>query len=77
MLKNVPGAAGNIGTERVYGWRPVGMRFDDIDQGLAVLAARQHDIGIIGIRAHAAGALADRLDREVTPGSAVARDLSC
>ena len=48
--------------------------FDDVDQGLSLRAAREHDIGVIGIRSHAAGALADRLDRAVPPDSAVARD---
>lgn len=48
--------------------------FDDIDQGRSIPVARSHDIGIIGIRAHAAGALADRLDRAVAPGSEAPRD---
>jgi L-galactose dehydrogenase len=48
--------------------------FDDIDQGLSLPVAKQHDIGVIGIRSHAAGALADQLDRPVKPDSAVARD---
>jgi aryl-alcohol dehydrogenase-like predicted oxidoreductase len=48
--------------------------FDDIDQGLSLPVAKQHGIGVIGIRSHAAGALAQRLDRAVTPDSAVARD---
>ena len=48
--------------------------FDDIDQGLSLPVAKQHDIGVIGIRSHAAGALADQLDRPVNPDSAVARD---
>ena len=38
--------------------------------------AREHGIGVIGIRSHAAGALADTLDRPVTPGSDVARDFA-
>src|SRR5688572_7306391 len=41
--------------------------FDDIDQGLALPAAKRHDIGVIGIRSHAAGALAESLDRPVKP----------
>jgi aryl-alcohol dehydrogenase-like predicted oxidoreductase len=49
-------------------------RFDDIDQALSIPAARTNDVGIIGIRAHAAGALVDRLDRVVAHGSEVARD---
>ena len=48
--------------------------FDDVDQGRSLRVAQRHDIGIIGIRAHAAGALVDRLDREVAPDSEVARD---
>ena len=48
--------------------------FDDIDQGLSLPVAKQYDIGVIGIRSHAAGALADQLDRPVKPDSAVARD---
>jgi len=50
--------------------------FDDVDQGLALSAAQHNDIGVIGIRAHAAGALVDRLDREVSRDSAVARDFT-
>jgi aryl-alcohol dehydrogenase-like predicted oxidoreductase len=50
--------------------------FDDVDQGQAIPVAQLHNIGIIGIRAHAAGALADQLDREVTPDSHVARDFA-
>ncbi|MGQ0749385.1 MAG: aldo/keto reductase [Betaproteobacteria bacterium] len=45
-----------------------------MDQKLALQAAQRNDIGVIGIRAHAAGALADRLDREVAASSDVARD---
>jgi aryl-alcohol dehydrogenase-like predicted oxidoreductase len=48
--------------------------FDDVDQKLTLQAAQRNDLGVIGIRAHAAGALADRLDREVAAGSDVARD---
>ena len=48
--------------------------FDDIDQGRSMATAHRNDIGIIGIRAHAAGALVDRLDRAVTDDSEVARD---
>jgi L-galactose dehydrogenase/L-glyceraldehyde 3-phosphate reductase len=50
--------------------------FDDVDQGRAIPLARRHDIGIVGIRAHAAGALADRLDRDAAPDSQVARDFA-
>jgi aryl-alcohol dehydrogenase-like predicted oxidoreductase len=48
--------------------------FDDIDQGEALTVAKANDIGVIGIRSHAAGALVDRLDRAVKPDSEVARD---
>ena len=48
--------------------------FDDIDQGQSLPIAQQHSIGVIGIRAHAAGALADNLDRTVAADSEVARD---
>jgi L-galactose dehydrogenase/L-glyceraldehyde 3-phosphate reductase len=48
--------------------------FDDVDQGQSLPAAQRNDVGVIGIRAHAAGALADQLDRVVAPDSAVARD---
>lgn len=50
--------------------------FDDVNQGLSLAVAQRNDIGVIGIRAHAAGALVDRLDREVAPDSKVARDLT-
>jgi aryl-alcohol dehydrogenase-like predicted oxidoreductase len=48
--------------------------FDDIDQGEALNLAEANDIGIIGIRSHAAGALVDELDRAVKADSDVARD---
>jgi aryl-alcohol dehydrogenase-like predicted oxidoreductase len=50
--------------------------FDDIDQGSTLPVAKRHGIGVIGIRSHAAGALADRLDRPVKAGSTVARDFA-
>jgi L-galactose dehydrogenase/L-glyceraldehyde 3-phosphate reductase len=50
--------------------------FDGVDQGQAIPVAQLNDIGIIGIRAHAAGVLADQLDREVAPDSEVARDFA-
>jgi aryl-alcohol dehydrogenase-like predicted oxidoreductase len=53
---------------------PPPRNFDDFDQGEALVAAAANDIGVIGIRSHAAGALADRLDRAVKPDSDVARD---
>jgi L-galactose dehydrogenase/L-glyceraldehyde 3-phosphate reductase len=48
--------------------------FDDFDQNEVLNIAEANDIGVIGIRSHAAGALVDRLDRSVKPGSDVARD---
>jgi L-galactose dehydrogenase/L-glyceraldehyde 3-phosphate reductase len=48
--------------------------FDDVDQGRMLPVAKRHGIGVIGIRSHAAGALAEKLDRAVKPDSAVARD---
>jgi aryl-alcohol dehydrogenase-like predicted oxidoreductase len=48
--------------------------FDDVDQGEALTIAEANDIGVIGIRSHAAGALVDDLDRAVKPDSDVARD---
>ena len=48
--------------------------FDDLDQGQALPVARAHNVGVIGIRSHAAGALADRLDRETAPDTDVSRD---
>jgi len=53
---------------------PVPDGFDDVDQGGALATAEANDIGVIGIRSHAAGALVDRLDRSVKPESDVARD---
>jgi aryl-alcohol dehydrogenase-like predicted oxidoreductase len=53
---------------------PLPTGFDDLDQGRSLPAAHRNDVGIIGIRAHAAGALVDRLDRVVAHDSAVARD---
>ena len=48
--------------------------FDDIDQGQTLPLARREDVGVIGIRSHAAGALVDRLERSVAADSEVARD---
>lgn len=53
---------------------PVPEGFDDLDQGAALTVASANDIGVIGIRSHAAGALVDRLDRMVKSDSEVARD---
>jgi len=50
--------------------------FDDVNQGLSLAVAQRNDIGVIGIRAHAAGALADPLERELAPDSQVARDFT-
>lgn len=49
-------------------------QFGDIYQGQVLPIAEQHNIGVIVIRSHAAGALVDTLDRPVKPDSAVARD---
>jgi L-galactose dehydrogenase/L-glyceraldehyde 3-phosphate reductase len=49
-------------------------RFDDIDQGRSIPAALRNDVGIIGVRSHAAGALVDGLDRAVPADAEVARD---
>jgi len=51
-------------------------KFDDVDQGQTIPIAQRNNIGIIGIRAHAAGALSDHLDREAAPDSEVARDFA-
>ena len=48
--------------------------FDDIDQGQSLPVTQQQNIGVIVIRSHAAGALADRLDRPVAADSEVTRD---
>ena len=50
--------------------------FDDIDQGQSLTVAQARNVGVIGIRAHAAGALADALDRPVAAESEVARDFA-
>lgn len=50
--------------------------FDDIDQGQSLPVAHAQNVGVIGIRAHAAGALADILDRPVYADSEVARDFA-
>ena len=48
--------------------------FDDVDQGQSLPVAHAQDVVVIGIRSHAAGALADNLDREAAPDTEVARD---
>ena len=50
--------------------------FDDVDQGQSLPLAQQHNVGVIGIRSHAAGALVDSIDRDVKPDSEVARDFA-
>lgn len=50
--------------------------FRDIDQGQAMNAAQANDIGVIGIRSHAAGALCEVLDREVVHDSPVSIDFN-
>jgi aryl-alcohol dehydrogenase-like predicted oxidoreductase len=52
------------------------MGFDDVDQRQTIPIAQRNNIGVLGIRAHAAGALADKLDRAVLPNSEVARDFA-
>lgn len=53
---------------------PVG--FDDVDQNRSLALAKQNNVGVIGIRSHAAGALVDSMDREVKPDSDAARDFA-
>ena len=48
--------------------------FDDIDQGQSLAVAQANNVGVIGIRSHAAGALVEQLDRETAPDSELARD---
>lgn len=48
--------------------------FDDMDQGQSLPVAQSSNVGVIGIRSHAAGALVDHLDRDAAPDSEVARD---
>ncbi len=47
-----------------------------IDQGQIIPLARSQNMGVIGIRSHAAGALTPQVDREVAPGTLLARDLA-
>ena len=44
---------------------------DLFDNGQIIPLAKSHDMGIIGIRSHAAGALTDALDRPPRPGDAL------
>lgn len=50
--------------------------FDNLDQGQILPLAERRNIGVIGIRAHAAGALADCLDRPVAADSEASRDFA-
>ena len=50
--------------------------FSDVDQGQAMNVAQNHNVGVIGIRSHAAGALSDILDREVDHASPVSIDFN-
>ena len=62
----------NLLNQTAMSARPVG--FDDVDQNQSLPVAQQNNVGVIGIRSHAAGALVDSLDREVKPDSDAARD---
>jgi aryl-alcohol dehydrogenase-like predicted oxidoreductase len=46
------------------------------DNGQIIPLARSQGMGVIGIRSHAAGALTDRVDRPVPPGSLLEQDLA-
>jgi len=50
--------------------------FGGVDQRQSIPVAQRSNIGIIGIRAHAAGALVEELDRNAPPDSDVARDFA-
>ena len=47
-----------------------------IDQGQIIPLAKSQNMGVIGIRSHAAGALTPQVDREVAPGTLLAQDLA-
>ena len=47
-----------------------------IDQGQIIPLARSQNMGVIGIRSHAAGALTPQVDRDVAPGTLLAQDLA-
>jgi aryl-alcohol dehydrogenase-like predicted oxidoreductase len=51
-------------------------KFNDVDQGQAMNVAQNHNVGVIGIRSHAAGALCDILDRESDQDSPVLIDFN-
>ena len=44
------------------------------DNGRIIPLAKSLDIGVIGIRSHAAGALSQQVDRPIPPGTPLARD---
>ena len=52
--------------------RPPGVTL--IDQGQIIPVAKSQNMGVIGIRSHAAGALTPGVDREVAPGTLLAQD---
>ena len=47
-----------------------------IDQGQIIPLAKSQNMGVIGIRSHAAGALTPQVDRDVAPGTLLAQDLA-
>ena len=46
------------------------------DNGQIIPLAKSLDMGVIGIRSHAAGALTEQVDRSVAPGSPLEQDLA-
>ena len=52
---------------------PTRRSFSQFDNGQIIPLARSLDMGVIGIRSHAAGALTDGLDRPPRPGDALMR----
>jgi len=50
--------------------------FSDIDQAQTLKGSHRNDIGVIGIRSHAAGALCESLDRDAEPDSQVMLDFN-
>ncbi len=49
---------------------------DIFDNGQIIPLAKSRNMGVIGIRSHAAGALTPEVDREVPPGTLLAYDLA-
>ncbi len=45
------------------------------DNGMIIPLARTLGMGVVGIRSHAAGALSQQVDREVTPGTLLEQDV--